>query len=1527
MALIEYFIKMKKSPIIILSLLLFAFTVSTRAQRVMEKLDRGLVAVRTSTSQVFLSWRMLGSDPDNVAFNLYRDGVKINDTPISTVTNYNDNSAVVTTYSVKTVINGIETGESDQASIWSANYLDIPLNIPASMTMPDASTCTYSPADCSTGDVDGDGEYEIVVKWDPSNAKDNSQSGYTGNVIFDVYKLNGLQLCRIDLGKNIRAGAHYTQFMVADFDGDGKAEIACKTAPGTKDGTGNYISKGPAATAVHTSDYRNSGGYILTGPEYFTVFSGLTGAELATANYNPQRGSVSSWGDSYGNRVDRFLAGIAYLDGVLPSIIMCRGYYTRAVIAAWDYRNGTLTNRWTYDSGTSSGVGLYGQGNHNMSVADVDEDGKDEIIWGSGAVDHDGKLMYRTGLGHGDAMHLSDLAPDRKGLEVWTVHESTSAAYGEEMHDAKTGAIIWGTYTGSDNGRGCTGNIIPGNRGFEMWSASGSGVMSKTGANLNSSKPSMNFRIYWDGDLSDELLDGTSITKYSNGTIFSAANCSSNNGTKSTPNLSADIIGDWREEVIFRTNDNTKLRIFTTTSPTSYKMYTLMHDAVYRNSIAWQNTAYNQPPHAGFYIGNDMDATPPSVVYNDEKRWKSGTSWDNNISSIWTDKLNQVSTFNNGDGVMFDISAGANSSVNITGNLLPKSVKVNTTFKVEFSGEGTLDGTMDLIKMGTGSLKLNNNNNYSGVTSVWNSEFYNNGNLSYSEVLMNSYSKLGGNGIFGQNVTLNNFSSINAGNTTGEVAKLTFQKSLKEVGNVVYNFDIKMTDGVVTGNDTLFIGGDWILSGKSSFTLNVINGPIVAGSYKILHCNGSVTGDLTKIKITGIPTYLSYNLQNSGGDIILKIDAPAALIWKGSVDGKWDNGKTSNWVLMNDAKTFTANDSVLFNDEALLKAVIINESVSPASILFENSANYTFSGSGSIEGVGKITKSGSGKLLIANTNKYTGKTIINNGTIEFSSITNGGIASPIGAASNASSNIELNGGKLSYIGPSATIDRGFSLGSNGGTISVGNSTTALTTSGKIIGSGKLIKEGNGRLAITGTNTFAGGTLIKGGSIGLTTDVANSWGLGTDTITMQGGSLIMFDSNTTSNTSTWKLNVPSGFTGSLVTDGNSVLAGSITGGGTLNYYTNYTANTLSADASMFTGTINVTTDTDGGFFALYNTKGLERAKINLNNLVTMMYRITSNITIQVGDLTGFTNSVLGAGGTGTSNITWEIGARNANSTFNGKITNEQISGTGAVTSIRKTGTGTWTLTNNNTYTGGTTINGGTLMVNNTTGSGLGTGVVSVNFDATLSGSGTIAATTYVYEGGVIEPGNGIGTFTVNNNLDMLVGSVLSIDIDKPNSKNDVLNVTGTLNMNGKLLINATSETVFSDGDSFKIISGTINSLPQEILPAVPAPGLEWDMSDFIANGMIKVKNATGLTELQTHTKIYPNPASDYLRISCKDAYSDLNVSIRNAIGTELFVQNFNDRNEMNCDISVLPKGIYFIHLKTETESFTTKFIKK
>lgn len=575
--------------------------------RQMEYLDRGVVAVKTDTG-VFVSWRLLGTEGAGVTFNVYRDGVKVNATPIMNSTNLQDSAGTTSSkYTVRAIVNGAEQAASSAVNVWGSNYLSVPLSKPSAGTTPDGVNYTYSANDASAGDLDGDGTYELIVKWDPSNSKDNSQSGYTGEVFIDAYKLDGTRLWRIGLGKNIRAGAHYTQFMVYDLDGDGKAEVAMKTADGSKDGTGAVIGDG-------TKDYRNSSGYILTGPEYLTIFNGLTGKVLTTVNYDPPRGTVSSWGDNYGNRVDRFLAGIAYLDGERPSLVMARGYYTRSVLVAYDYRNGQLTKRWTFDTNTSGNSAYAGQGNHNLSIGDVDNDGKDEIIYGAMAVDDNGTGLYTTKLGHGDAMHFSDLDPDRAGMEVFQVHETPSATAGIEFRDARTGALIWGIPTSADIGRGMAADIDPRYKGAEVWAA---GSMYTAKGQLISSKlPSTNFGIWWDGDLSRELLDNNRIDKWNYDTstvtnLLTASGAASNNSTKATPALQADLLGDWREEAVWRTTDSSALRIYTTTALTETRIYTLMHDPVYRLGIAWQNVAYNQPPHTSFYLGTGMN-TPPT---------------------------------------------------------------------------------------------------------------------------------------------------------------------------------------------------------------------------------------------------------------------------------------------------------------------------------------------------------------------------------------------------------------------------------------------------------------------------------------------------------------------------------------------------------------------------------------------------------------------------------------------------------------------------------------------------------------------------------------------------------------------------------------------------------------------------------------------------------------------------------------------------------------------------------------------------
>lgn len=598
-------------------LLLLGLGISVDAQMQMERLDRGAVAIRKDQGY-YITWRLLGNEPYSTGFNLYRGTARLNSEPITTTTNYFDESAPLNSqYFVKAIINNSEVPNNNYAKIinetqgQNAGYFDIKINRPPT----GANGGNYIANDGSTGDLNGDGEYDIVLKWDPDNSKDNSQSGITDDVYLDGYTLDGKQLWRINLGPNIRAGAHYTQFLVYDFDGNGKAEIMCKTAPGTKDGTGHYLSKGPAATANHTAIYRNSKGYILTGPEYITVFDGETGEELATADYWPSRGTVSGWGDSYGNRVDRFNATMAFTDGRRPSAIFQRGYYTRLTMAAWNWRNGELTRVWTFDSNTTGNTAYKGQGNHSIGVIDANGDGYQDLVTGSSVISGLGKGMETSGMGHGDASHTTYMKKDDPRPMIFMCHEEDK--YGVSLRYADTGEIVFKVDNSGDIGRGCAAELDPSRPGFKFWAASGMGLYDITGTKVGSNPNSINFVIWWDGRLSRDLMnsnriDQWSVVNNSATNLLTGINTNSNNGTKSTPTLQADLFGDWREEVILRLSSNNALRVFTSTMPTEYKLYTFMHDPVYRADVSAQNSSYNQPPHPGFYVASDMDFPPPT---------------------------------------------------------------------------------------------------------------------------------------------------------------------------------------------------------------------------------------------------------------------------------------------------------------------------------------------------------------------------------------------------------------------------------------------------------------------------------------------------------------------------------------------------------------------------------------------------------------------------------------------------------------------------------------------------------------------------------------------------------------------------------------------------------------------------------------------------------------------------------------------------------------------------------------------------
>ncbi len=573
----------------------------------MENLCRGLVSVRTPAGN-FLSWRLLGYEPPEAGFNLYRNGELVNESPITTSTNYLDPGASAdASYTVRLVLAGVEGGDSSASRAdesptptLTQNYIEIPLQ-----TSPG-----YSAGDASPGDLNGDGEYELVVK-EENSPRDPSHDGVTGQPKFAAYDLNGNLLWRVDLGVNIRESEHTTPFLVYDFDGDGRAELIVKTAPGTRDGTGQFLNKGPAANDDDTADYRNSAGRVLSGPEYLTVFSGTDGAELATIDYHAPFNS-GNWGDDYGNRSDRYNASAAFLDGTgRPSAVMQRGYYERTTFGAYDYRDGELSLVWVFDSQEPGNDHFGGQGNHTLMVADGDGDGRQEIIPGGATIGPDGRgLCSLDFYAHGDSLHITDLVPSRPGLEVFQPFEGTGVpAYA--VRDLMTCETLWrGPITTSEGpGRGVAADISPANPGAEVWTSDSPLQSAADGSQLGAAPLAANFLLWWDGDESRELLDGNTVSQFDGeGEGFTATGCTPINGTKSVPSLSADLFGDWREEVVFLCGN--ALRVYTTTQLTERRIYTLMHDPQYRMNVSSQNASYNQPPHTSFHIGAGM-APPP----------------------------------------------------------------------------------------------------------------------------------------------------------------------------------------------------------------------------------------------------------------------------------------------------------------------------------------------------------------------------------------------------------------------------------------------------------------------------------------------------------------------------------------------------------------------------------------------------------------------------------------------------------------------------------------------------------------------------------------------------------------------------------------------------------------------------------------------------------------------------------------------------------------------------------------------------
>ncbi|GAF02121.1 rhamnogalacturonan lyase [Saccharicrinis fermentans] len=621
-----------------------------------EQLGRGLIAIQDENGDVFITWRYLPSDDVKRGFDVYRKTgsrrkVKLNEMPLLTSTFFRDKT-------VNTSVNNEYLITDSRTNRVLASYMLTPqkattpyVSIPIRQ-FPGDSLWSYSPNDASLGDLDGDGEMEIILKRENSG-KDNSHRGVCdGGTLIEAYALDGRFLWRIDLGTNIRQGAHYTQILVYDFDGDGLSEVVVKTAEGTVFGDGSVMGdiNGDGITDYVDRDVLSlSYGKIMSGPEFLSVIEGKTGKELARCNYI-SRGKPNEFGDRTGNRVDRFLAGIAYLDGFKPSILICRGYYEKTVLEAWDFRMGKLSKRWHFSTDSLIYENFKGQGNHSLAVGDVDGDGKDEVTYGACLIDDDGSGGYNTQLGHGDAMHLTDIDIERPGLEVWDCHEHVPTRAGSELRDAATGALLWGIPSVEDVGRAMAADIDPRFKGVELWTTHSGGVYTANGRLITQFTPSVNMGLWWDGDLNRELLDGSGvtgkerigITKWNGDGIDELhlpreADLAANNWTKGNPCLQVDMVGDWREELLVRTKDNKEIRLYVTPFNTKYRFYTLLSDHMYRLSAAIQNVGYNQPTQLGYYLGSDL-----GKFWNDTYRLgraghsKSGWAKDGHVNDMNT---------------------------------------------------------------------------------------------------------------------------------------------------------------------------------------------------------------------------------------------------------------------------------------------------------------------------------------------------------------------------------------------------------------------------------------------------------------------------------------------------------------------------------------------------------------------------------------------------------------------------------------------------------------------------------------------------------------------------------------------------------------------------------------------------------------------------------------------------------------------------------------------------------------------------
>ena len=1200
------------------TLLLFALTMmpvlTAFSQRKTDALDRGLIAIKT-TNGVYCSWRIMGEEYYDVKYNLYRDGTKVNSEPLS-VSNYSDAAGTSSSkYTVKAVVRGTEQTASKEATVWTDSYLEITPQHATSITS------TLVPNDACCADVDGDGELEILIKYD--NKEEISslfpKEGHNGEyTIFEVLKMDGSLLWWVNCGPNMGDFQNNEQNIAAyDWDQDGKAEAIMRLSEGSvihmKDGS-TYTIGADGKNGTAWTNYRTpkvEGGvewFTHYGNEFLVYMNGETGVPYQVMEFPLKRledGETNlekAWGDGYGHRSSKYFFGAPYLDGRKPSIFLARGIYTRHKMIAYDVNPSTheLTVRWRWNCNDSSSP-WYGQGYHNYAVADVDWDGRDEICFGSMVIDDNGKGLSTTGLGHGDAQHHGDFNPYIHGHEIYACNEDHPD---NNYRDATTSKIYYRQTSSNDDGRAMMGNFSNEYPGCLGRSGHDTAISSVTNNHIPTDIAfDVNFRIYWDGDLLEETFNGTGtrnsagrIYKPGVGDIITLAGSLTNNDTKATPCYQGDLFGDWREEVMMRTADN-KIRIYTTTIPTEWRNYTLWHDQQYRNAMVWQMNGYNQPPHTSYFLGEleGITMAPPALTMTGRTEIQNGgsiTTTDNAVIACETNDMS-ISVSEGASPYIFIDNAASHVIGHDNNNYIERVYYKHTLI------DGAFSGATRIIKQGDGILVLPNvSEKHTGNTDIWAGTLQFDGTMENSPVWLNRHTSLisdGGN--FKGGIKADYNATIYPGGKEKVGTITTTTLALGFGSRVVFDANASETDKI-TADKLTIEKKDWQYGPEYLVPVFQINGSeLEAGDYTLIKAN-QVEGNIEDIVVEGI-SGKKYEIKYENGLVILSIlplRNPTEIIWDGGDDGIWNFAETENYLVNGEKDYFVTGDAVVFNDNANQTIVNLVGELQPGSVTFDNSnKNFIVQGNGIITGKTSLTKKGTGNLTINNINKFTGNVNIEGGKLIVASLANKDGAE-YGALGGVSNKIAFNGGALS-VNSNIVTTQPISITDGGGSIEVANG-SQLTLNGAISGSLKeLTKTGAGTLILNGNASY--GTLnVNQGTVngGESSSSVHQY---PSTIVLNGGALKDPDNIYSYSTNNANIVVPEGKTAAWSLDARCNYKGKLTGKGTLTVNVTSVRSYMQGDWSQFEGTLifkNTKTGSYDPALQWDNTKGLGKATV-------------------------------------------------------------------------------------------------------------------------------------------------------------------------------------------------------------------------------------------------------------------------------------------------------------------------------------------